>query len=149
MRAYDHGAPGQRKAISWGQRAAVRMVTVIALSRLRFATFRRRIAMRRGDTGRPADRSGNDAMTFFDWAALSFLPVLAALIAAALILPRALLALYAGFVIAAVAVYADLSGRYDNSVLNGMLAILAGLLTLAALAAGLATRWALKARPPE
>ena len=88
-------------------------------------------------------------MTFFDWAALSFLPVLAALIAAALILPRALLALYAAFVIAAIAVYADLSGRYDNSVLSGMLATLVGLLTLAALAAGLATRWALKARPPE
>ena len=88
-------------------------------------------------------------MTFFDWAALSFAPVLAAIVAAALILPRALLALYGAFVIAAVAVYADLSGRYDDSALSGMLATLVALLTLAALAAGLATRWALKARWPE
>jgi hypothetical protein len=44
--AYDHSAPGQGKRNSWCQRAAVRRVTVIALSSLHFATFRRHIDTR-------------------------------------------------------------------------------------------------------
>jgi len=48
--AYDHNAPGQGKRNSWCQRAAVRRVTVIALSSLHFATFRRHIDMRDGKT---------------------------------------------------------------------------------------------------
>ncbi len=85
-------------------------------------------------------------MTFFDWAALSFLPVLVAIIAAALILPRSWLACYAAFVIAALAVYSDLSGRYDDAAFEGLFAVLFCLLAFAALAGGLATRWALKSR---
>ena len=50
-------------------------------------------------------------MTFFDAVALSFVPVLVAILAAALILPRAWLASYAAFVIVAAILYADLNGR--------------------------------------
>jgi hypothetical protein len=88
-------------------------------------------------------------MTFLDTAVFSFAPALAAIIAAALILPRAWLAFYAAFVIAALAIYSDLSGRYDDAAFEGLFSALFCLLAFAALAAGLATRWALKARPLE
>ncbi|NJM92590.1 MAG: hypothetical protein HC861_08185 [Rhodospirillaceae bacterium] len=47
------------------------------------------------------------------------------------------------------AIYADVSGRYDDAVFSGMFSALFGMLAVAALAAGLVTRWALKSRPPH
>ena len=88
-------------------------------------------------------------MVFLYAAALSFAPVLVAIIAAALILPRAWLASYAVFVVVALVVYADLSGRYDDAVFSGMFSVLFCVLALVALAGGLVTRWALKPRPPH
>lgn len=88
-------------------------------------------------------------MSFLYAAALSFAPVLAAILAAALILPRAWLASYAAFVIVALVLYADLSGRYDDAAFGNVFSVLFGMLALVALAAGLVTRWALKPRPPE
>ena len=87
-------------------------------------------------------------MTFFDAVAVPLAPlliaILMAILAATLILPRGWLVLYAAFVLAAVAVYADLDSRHDDAVFSGMFSVLFGLLALAALAAGLVTRWALK-----
>jgi hypothetical protein len=88
-------------------------------------------------------------MTFLDAAAFSIAPVLVAILAAALILPRSWLAFYAAFVIAAVLFYAGYGNRHEDAAMGGLLAILVSLLMTAALAAGLATRWALKARPPQ
>ena len=88
-------------------------------------------------------------MSFLSLVALSFAPVLVAILAAALILPRAWLASYAVFVIVALVIYADLNGRYDDAAFGSMFSALFSMLVLAALAAGLATRWALKARPPH
>ena len=88
-------------------------------------------------------------MSFASAIALSLGPVLVAMIAAALILPRAWLAFYAVFVIGALVLYSDLSGRYDDAAFGGMFAALFSLLALVALAAGLVTRWALKPRRPE
>src|SRR5512145_3432786 len=70
-----------------------------------------------------AGRSGIDVMVFLYAAALSFAPVLVAIIAAALILPRAWLASYAVFVVVALVVYADLSGRYDDAIFSGMFSV--------------------------
>jgi hypothetical protein len=86
-------------------------------------------------------------MALLSLSVLSFAPALAAIVAAALILPRAWLAFYAAFVIAALAVYSDLSGRHDDAAFSGVFSALFCLLALAALAAGIATRWALKSRP--
>jgi hypothetical protein len=80
---------------------------------------------------------------------LSFGPVLVAILAAALILPRAWLATYAAFVIIATIIYADYSGRYEDAALRTMFSVLFSMLVAAALAAGLITRWALKPRPPQ
>ena len=88
-------------------------------------------------------------MSFVSVVALSFAPVLVAILAAALILPRAWLAFYAAFVIAALVIYADLSGRYDDAAFGSMFSTLFSMLVAVALAAGLATRWALKSRPPQ
>lgn len=85
-------------------------------------------------------------MALLSLSVLSFAPALAAIIAAALILPRTWLAFYAAFVIAVLAVYTDLSGRYDDAAFDGLFSVRFCLLAFAALAAGLATRWALKAR---
>ena len=87
-------------------------------------------------------------MSLVSAAILSFGPVLVAIVAAALILPRAWLASYAAFVIAATIVYADYTARYDDATLRGMFSALFGTVVVVALAAGLLTRWALKARPP-
>ena len=65
--------------------------------------------------------------------ALSFGPVLVAILAAALILPRAWLASYAAFVIVATIIYADYSGRYDDAALRNMLSALFSMLVVAAL----------------
>ncbi len=81
--------------------------------------------------------------------ALSFGPVLVAILAAALILPRAWLATYAAFVIVATIIYADYSGRYEDAALRNMFSALFSMLVVAALVAGLITRWALKSRPPQ
>lgn len=80
---------------------------------------------------------------------VSFGPVLVAIVAAALILPRAWLATYGAFVIVATIIYADYSGRYEDTALRTMFSALFSLLVAAALAAGLITRWALKSRPPQ
>ncbi len=88
-------------------------------------------------------------MPFGDAVALSFGPVLVAILAAALILPRAWLASYAAFVIVAAIVYADYSVRYEDATLRTMFSALFSMLVAAALAAGLITRWALRARPPQ
>ena len=88
-------------------------------------------------------------MSFLSLVALSFAPVLVAILAAALILPRAWLASYAVFVIVALVIYSDLNGRHDDAAFGSTFSALFSMLALAALAAGLATRWALKARPPH
>ena len=88
-------------------------------------------------------------MSFVSAVALSFVPVLVAILAAALILPRAWLASYAAFVVVATIVYADYSGRYDDAALRSMFSVLFGMLVATALVAGLVTRWALKSRPPH
>jgi hypothetical protein len=58
------------------------------------------------------------AMSLVSAAILSFGPVLVAIVAAALILPGAWLATYAGFVIVAAIIYADYSGRYEDAALR-------------------------------
>jgi hypothetical protein len=88
-------------------------------------------------------------MSFLSLVALSFSPVLVAILAASLILPRTWLAFYAAFVIVAIFIYADLNGRYDDAAFGSMFSALLGMLALVALAAGLVTRWALKARPSQ
>jgi hypothetical protein len=88
-------------------------------------------------------------MAFVSVVALSFAPVLVAILAAALILPRAWLAFYAVFVIAALVIYADLSGRYDDAAFGSMVSALFSMVAVVALVAGLVTRWALKPRPPQ
>ena len=88
-------------------------------------------------------------MIFLDAAAFSVAPLLIAILAAALILPRTWLAFYAAIVIGTVIVSADAGSRHDDAAMDGLLSILFGMLMMAALAAGLAARWALKARPPQ
>jgi fructose-specific phosphotransferase system IIC component len=88
-------------------------------------------------------------MSFLDAAAFSLAPVLAAILAAALILPRTFLALYAAFVIVATVIYADYTARYEDAALRSMLSALFSMTVVAALIAGLVTRWMLKAKPPE
>jgi hypothetical protein len=88
-------------------------------------------------------------MSFLSLVALSLAPIPVAILAAALILPRSLLALYAVFVVAATILYADYSGRYDDAALRSMFSTLFSMLVAAALVAGLVTRWALKSRPPQ
>jgi hypothetical protein len=88
-------------------------------------------------------------MSFVSVVALSFAPVLVAILAAALILPRAWLAFYAVFVIVALVLYADLSGRYDDAAFGSMFSALFSMLAAVTLVAGLITRWALKSRPPQ
>ena len=88
-------------------------------------------------------------MSFLDAAAFSIAPVLVAILAAALTLPRTWLALYAAFVTAATLLYAGYGNRHEDAAMGGLLAILVGMLMMAALAAGLVTRWALKARRPQ
>jgi hypothetical protein len=88
-------------------------------------------------------------MSFVSAVALSLVPVLVAILAAALILPRAWLASYAAFVIVATIIYAAYSGRYDDPALRSVFSALFGMLVAVALVAGLATRWALKPRPPQ
>jgi hypothetical protein len=88
-------------------------------------------------------------MPFISTVALSLAPVLLAILAAALILPRAWLAFYALFVMVAIFVCSDLSGRYDDAAFGSMFSALFSLLAVVALVAGLVTRWALKPRPPE
>ena len=88
-------------------------------------------------------------MSFGYAVALSFGPVLVAIVAAALILPRAWLASYAAFVMIATILYADYSGRYEDPALRAVVSALFSMLVVAALAAGLITRWALKSRPPH
>ena len=80
-------------------------------------------------------------------AALSLAPVLVAILAAALILPRSWLALYAAFVIGAIVLYAGYSSQHDDEAMGGLLSTLVDMLMMAALAAGLVTRWALRSRP--
>jgi hypothetical protein len=92
---------------------------------------------------------GSLAMPFASAVALSFGPVLVAILAAALILPRAWLASYAAFVIVATIIYADYSASYEDTALRVMFSALFGMLVVAALAAGLITRWALKSRRPQ
>ena len=89
------------------------------------------------------------AMSLISAAILSFGPVLMAIVAAALILPRTWLASYAAFVIVATIVYVDYTGRYEDAALRGMFSALFSAVVVTALAAGLITRWALKSRPPE
>ena len=88
-------------------------------------------------------------MSLVSAVALSFVPVLVAILAAALILPRAWLASYAAFVIVATIIYADYNSRYDDATLRHMFSALFSMLVAAALAAGLITRWALKSQPPQ
>jgi hypothetical protein len=88
-------------------------------------------------------------MSFGYAVALSFGPVLVAILAAALILPRAWLASYAAFVIVATIVYADYSVRYEDATLRTMFSTLFGMLVVAALVAGLIARWALRSRRPQ
>ena len=88
-------------------------------------------------------------MPFISTVALSLAPVLLVILAAALILSRAWLAFYALFVMVAIFVCSDLSGRYDDAAFGSMFSALFSLLAVVALVAGLATRWALKPRPPE
>ena len=88
-------------------------------------------------------------MTFLDAAAFSIAPVLLAILAAALILPRTWLAFYAALVIVAIALYSGYSSQHEDEAMSGLLSLLFRMLMMAALAAGLATRWALKHRPPQ
>ena len=88
-------------------------------------------------------------MSFVSAAALSLAPVLVAILAAALILPRSWLAFYAAFVIGAIVLYAGYSGQHDDEGMGGVLATLVGILMMTALAAGLVTRWALRSRPQQ
>jgi fructose-specific phosphotransferase system IIC component len=88
-------------------------------------------------------------MSFLDAAAFSLAPVLVAILAAALILPRTFLALYAAFVIVATVIYADYTARYEDAALRSMFSALFSMTVVAALIAGLVTRWMLKAKPPE
>ena len=88
-------------------------------------------------------------MSFASAVAWSFVPVLVAILAAALILPRAGLASYAAFVIVATIIYADYSASYGDTALRIMFSALFSMLVVAALAAGLITRWALKSRRPQ
>jgi drug/metabolite transporter (DMT)-like permease len=88
-------------------------------------------------------------MPFVSAVVLSFGPVLVAILAAALILPRAWLATYAVFVIAAIVIYAGYSGQHDDDGLGRVFSTLFGMLMAATLAAGLITRWALRSRPPQ
>jgi len=88
-------------------------------------------------------------MSFVSAAALSLGPVLVAILAAALILPRSWLAFYAAFVMGAVVLYSGYSGQHDGEAMGGLLSTLVSMLMMAALAAGLVTRWALKSRPPQ
>jgi hypothetical protein len=88
-------------------------------------------------------------MSFISAVVLSLGPAMAAILAAALILPRGWLASYAAFVIVALAIYSDLSGRYDDAAFGNMFSALFSMLAVVALVAGLVTRWALKPRPPE
>ena len=95
-------------------------------------------------------RRGQSAgMSLVSAAILSFGPVLVAIVAAALILPRTWLASYAAFVIVATIVYADYAGRSEDAALRGMFSALFSTIVVTALAAGLVTRWALKTKPPE
>jgi hypothetical protein len=89
------------------------------------------------------------AMSLVSAAILSFGPVLVAIVAAALILPRTWLASYAAFVIVAAIVYADYTGHYEDAAPRGMFSALFSTVVVTALAAGLVTRWALKPRPPQ
>ena len=89
------------------------------------------------------------AMSLVSAAILSFGPVLVAIVAAALILPRTWLAGYAAFVIVATILYADYSGRYEDAALRSMFSALFSMVVVTALAGGLVTRWALKTKPPE
>jgi hypothetical protein len=88
-------------------------------------------------------------MSFASAAALSFGPVLAAILAAALILPRTWLATYAAFVFGAIAIYSGYTSQQDDGGLGGVFPTLFSMLMAATLAAGLVTRWALKSRPPH
>ena len=88
-------------------------------------------------------------MSSISAAALSLGPVLMAILAAALILPRSWLAFYAAFVIGAIVLYAGYSGRHDDEAMGGLLSTLVSMLMMATLAAGLVTRWALRSRPPQ
>lgn len=88
-------------------------------------------------------------MSLVSVAALSLGPVLVAILAAALVLPRSWLAFYAAFVIGAVVLYAGHSGQHDDEAMGGLLSTLVSMLMMAALAAGLVTRWALKPRRPH
>jgi hypothetical protein len=88
-------------------------------------------------------------MSFASAAALSLAPVLVAILAAALILPRSWLAFYAVFVIGAVVLYAGYGGEHDDDAMGGLLSTLVSMLMMAALAAGLVTRWALRSRPAQ
>jgi len=88
-------------------------------------------------------------MTFLDAAAFSVAPVLVAILAAALILPRTWLAFYVALVIAAIALYSGYSGAHEDEAMGGLLSVLFRMLMMAALAAGLATRWALKRPRPD
>jgi len=88
-------------------------------------------------------------MSFLDALALSFGPVLVAIVAAALILPRSWLAFYAAFVIGAAVLYSGFSGQHDDEAMGALLSTLVSMLMMAALAAGLVMRWALKSQPPH
>ncbi|HKP25012.1 MAG TPA: hypothetical protein VJV39_14190 [Dongiaceae bacterium] len=88
-------------------------------------------------------------MTFLEAAVFSIAPVLLAILVAALILPRTWLAFYGALVIVAVALYSGYSSQHEDEAMRGLLAVLFRMLMMAALAAGLATRWALKHRPRE
>jgi hypothetical protein len=88
-------------------------------------------------------------MTFLDAAAFSIAPVLVAILAAALILPRSWLAFYAAFVVAAILFYAGYGSRHEDAAMDSLLSTLIGLSMMAALAAGLVTRWVLKTRAPQ
>ena len=92
---------------------------------------------------------GTMAMSFGYAVAVSLGPVLVAIVAAALILPRTWLASYAVFVIVALVLYTDLSGRYDDAAFGSMFSALFSMLAVVALVAGLVTRWTLKSRPPQ
>lgn len=83
-------------------------------------------------------------MTFLDMAALSIAPVLIAILAAALILPRAWLAFYVALVIVATALYSGYGSQLEDEAMGSLLSMLLRMLMIAALAAGLATRWVLK-----
>lgn len=89
------------------------------------------------------------AMSLVSAAILSFGPVLVAIVAATVILPRSWLASYAAFVIVATVIYAHYTARYDDAALRGMFSALFSVVVVTALAAGLVTRWALKTRPRQ